>query len=99
MTSEEQQNFYNEAYKKFLDHWDFYAQSMICIEDMSELTKALCKYSRYGKENSPQEVKNNLLEEIADVLNVAEAMKNYFGAEQVEKIRKQKIERTLKRLE
>lgn len=93
------ENFYKEALKKFFDHWGFDAQSMICIEEMSELTKALCKYKRYGKEKAPEDVKQNVLEEIADVLNITEGLKIYFGEEEIEKIRKQKVERTLKRLE
>ena len=99
MTNNNQSKFYREAYKKFFDNWGFDAQSMICIEEMSELTKALCKYRRYGKENAPEEIKQNLLEEIADVLNVTEAMKQYLNEDQIEEIRKQKVVRTLKRLE
>lgn len=90
-------NFLN-AYKKFLEKWGYEAQALMCIEEMSELTKALCKYQRYGKENCSEEIKQNVLEEIADVLNMAEQMQLYFGREKVDEIRKQKIEKTLKRL-
>ena len=90
--------YYLEAYKKFLDKWGYDAQSLMCIEEMSELTKALCKYKRFGKEDYLQEIKDNILEEIADVLNMVEQLKYYFGEEKVEEIRKQKIERTLKKL-
>ena len=92
-------NYYKNSYKKFLDGWGYDAQSLMCIEEMSELTKALCKYKRFGKEKASDEIKQNILEEIADVLNTVEQMKYYFGEEEVEKIRKEKIERALKKLE
>lgn len=91
-------SYYLDAYKKFLDKWGYDAQSLMCIEEMSELTKALCKYKRFGKEDSLQEIKDNILEEIADVLNTVEQLKYYFGEEKIEEIRKQKIEKTLKKL-
>lgn len=91
-------NYFRQAYKKFLDEWGYDAQSLMCIEEMSELTKALCKYKRFNKEQSSPEIKQNILEEIADVLNTAEQMKYYFGEEEVEKIRREKIERALKKI-
>lgn len=88
-----------QAYKLFLDGWGYDAQADITIEEMSELTKALCKYKRHGKENSDDQIKQNVKEEIADVLNMAEQLAYYFGEEEIEKIRQQKIERALKRLQ
>ena len=38
---------YIENYKQFLDAWGYQAQSIMCIEEMSELTKELCKLDRY----------------------------------------------------
>lgn len=88
-----------EAYKKFLEGWGYDAQALMTIEEMSELTKALCKYKRYGKESGDPKLKEDIIEEIADVLNMAEQMAYYFGADTVEKVRDEKIERSLKRLE
>ncbi len=85
---------FEEEYQIFLDQWGFNAQAMMCIEEMSELTKALCKYMRFGNENSPEEVKENIKEEIADVLNTVEQMQLIFGEKEIEKIRQEKIERT-----
>ena len=85
---------FEEEYQIFLDQWGFDAQAMMCIEEMSELTKALCKYMRFNKENAPNEVKENIKEEIADVLNTVEQMQLIFGEEEIEKIRQEKIERT-----
>ena len=87
-----------EAYKKFLEGWGYDAQALMTIEEMSELTKALCKYKRYGKEFADPQLKEDIIEEIADVLNMAEQMAHYFGVEAVEKVRDEKIERSLKRL-
>lgn len=92
-------NNFESAYQKFLSTWGYEAQSLMAIEEMSELTKALCKYKRFGKENSSQEIKDNILEEIADVLNTVEQLKLFFGKEEIEKIRQQKIEKTLNRIE
>lgn len=85
---------FEEEYQIFLDQWGFDAQAMMCIEEMSELTKALCKYMRFNKENAPDEVKENIKEEIADVLNTVEQMQLIFGEKEIEKIRQEKIERT-----
>ena len=87
-----------DKFKLFMDVWGEKAQIMMCVEEMSELTKALCKYKRFNKEQSSPEIKQNILEEIADVLNTAEQMKYYFGEEEVEKIRREKIERALKKI-
>ena len=89
---------YTDFYKRFLDTWWYDAQSNVCIEEMSELTKALCKYTRFGKENAPQEIKDNVIEELADVLNMVEQMQEYFGKNEVIKIRQQKMARTLNKL-
>lgn len=89
---------YTDFYKRFLDTWGYDAQSNVCIEEMSELTKALCKYTRFGKENAPQEIKDNVIEELADVLNMVEQMQEYFGKNEVIKIRQQKMARTLNKL-
>ncbi len=89
---------YTQFYKQFLETWGYDAQSNVCIEEMSELTKALCKFARFGKDNAPQEIKDNVVEEIADVLNMAEQMAYYFGVDKVTKIRQQKMARTLNKL-
>ena len=84
--------------KKFMECWGYDAQARMAIEEMSELTKALCKYERFGKENAPKEIKDNLLEEVADVHNMIAQLEMYFGKEEIEKIRLEKIERTEKLL-
>lgn len=97
---------YREAYKKFLDAWGQEAQERMAIEEMSELTKELCKKIRLVRddfsENNEEKLKKtiqNIKEEIADVLNMAEQLQIYFGEEEIDKIRDEKIERTLKLLD
>lgn len=85
-------------YKLFLKTWGQDAQINMCIEEMSELTKALCKYFRKKDVGLTPEQIYNIKEEIADVLNMAEQMREIFGYEEIEKIRDEKMARTLTRL-
>lgn len=85
---------YREHYKSFLDAWGYDAQALMVIEEMSELTKEICKRNRKRKDYKEED----LIEEIADVLNMVEQLEYYFGEEKVEKVREQKIQRTLVRL-
>lgn len=90
--------FKNE-YEKFLDAWGYDAQATMCIEEMSELTKELCKLQRY-KDNPEkvQEITKHIKEEIADVLNMIEQIELFFGESEIEEIRQEKINRTMKRI-
>lgn len=69
------------------------SQMMVAIEEMSELTKELCKNSR-GQENT-----THIAEEIADVEIMLCQMKMLFDCEgQVETFRRYKLERLEKRI-
>ena len=92
-------NYYKEAYKKFLNEWGYDAQSLMCIEEMSELTKELCKYYRKGEMNCDGELKDHICEEIADVQNMVDQLQYIFGEEKVDKYRDYKIGRTNKILD
>ena len=48
--------------------------------------------------NTPEQIEH-ICEEIADVQNMVDQMQLIFGSEKVEKYRKEKIERTQKRLD
>ena len=90
---------FKEAYKKFLETWGVDMQSIMAIEEMSELTKAICKEKRCrGISGKHEEALVNIKEEIADVLNVAEQLAYVYGEEEIEEIRNQKIERTLNKI-
>lgn len=86
---------YKQYYKDFLDSWGYESQAMMAIEEMSELTKEISK--KYRKQENYKE--ENIIEEIADVLNMVEQLEYVFGEEKVEKVREEKIQRTIKELE
>ena len=87
------------SYKKFLETWGVDIQSQMAVEEMGELIKAICKYNRKKQcDELTEEIKYNLKEEIADVLNTVEQLELVFGVQEIESIRKQKIDRTLKKI-
>ncbi len=93
---------FREGYKKFLDAWGQESQERMAIEEMSELTKELCKKIRLMRDDFAEmnderlkETINHCKEEIADVLNMTEQLEIYFGEEEIEKIREEKMQRTL----
>lgn len=69
-------------------------QIVKCMEEMSELTKELCKYYFDNTYSS------GIAEEIADTEIMLEQMKIYFGcSDLVKEYRKAKVERLKRRLE
>jgi hypothetical protein len=81
-----------------IQKWGKFAQINMCIEEMSELMKALMKYCRYKEEIT--DVQNMLtydvLEEIADVQITLDQMRIIFGSTIA--IEEQKIGRLRERL-
>ena len=95
MTEEERK----KAYKAFVDAWGKEAQIKMAIEEMAELTKELCKSWRDKAKENPEESRKCIAEEIADVKNMISQMAYIFSShEEIEKIRDEKLARTLKRL-
>lgn len=93
---------FREFCDKALEKWGEDSQLRMCVEEMSELTKELCKYMRLIRSEGIDDVeekllktKQNIIEETADVLNCVEQMALIFGEEEVAKIRKEKVERCL----
>ena len=84
---------FKEEYKLLIDKYGFDSQALLCIEEMSELTKALCKYKRYGDEHYIENIK----EELADVFNCVEQLSYHFGYDDIEKIRCEKMDRAMKK--
>ena len=84
----------DEILKNALQHYGANSQRIVAIEEMSELTKELCKVSR-GEENAA-----HIAEEIADVRIMLDQMIILFDCrKQVEMIESGKLERLRKRLE
>lgn len=84
-----------EADKRFkiAKHFGLDGQMQQLIEEMAELTQAICKYKRSGQ------VKENLIEELADVKLVLAQVIFLLGCEKdIQRIERQKINRTLERI-
>lgn len=79
--------------KSIIDHYGKESQVLMAIEEISELTKELCKDHR-GKDN-----RQEIIEEIADVELMLDQLKIMFNVNQmtVDYIKGQKIKRTLER--
>jgi NTP pyrophosphatase (non-canonical NTP hydrolase) len=84
-----------KLYKRFLDEWGYQSQALMCIEEMSELTKELCKLER--SDQNSEEVKAHIREELADVYNTIEQMMMIYGREEILAIRDAKLERAVKK--
>ena len=68
--------------------------------------KELCKKIRLERDDFSENNEEKLAktiecvkEEIADVLNMAEQLEFYYGADEIEKIREEKMKRTLELLD
>ena len=77
--------------------WGHEPQTRMMIEEMSELTKALCKLYRAKTEADAEPVVENIREEMADVQIMLDQMKIIFGGTEVKE--RMKLERLGKRLE
>lgn len=84
---------YKKYYDRFIKEQGIEKEIILCIEEMSELTKELSKFLRYKNTLKEESIKQNIVEEVADVLNTCEQMQNIFGIDEVEKIRLQKFKR------
>jgi len=89
---------------KIVDHYGVKNQIPVWIEEMSELTKVLCKWSRIY-DRLEGDIDSNLLnalkEEIADVVVCIDQLRymiNYDEYELMEQY-KNKVERQIKRIE
>ena len=89
-----------------IDTYGVEAQLDMCIEEMSELTKAICKYKRKGlRLIKPQDkVIQDIAEETADVtimllqLNMMLQMEKFDFENKVNEIVEHKVERLAERL-
>ena len=80
-------------------HYGFNSQSQVFIEEMSELTKALCKYNRETDVSNKIELWEDIEEELADVLVLAgQFCEIWADKENVKAIAEAKIERQLNRI-
>lgn len=81
-------------FQELIEEYGAKHQSMVCIEEMSELTKELVKFER-GENNHDQ-----IAEETADVLIMLEQIIKIYGiADKVESWKNEKLKRTKARLQ
>lgn len=87
----------DDMIKYIADHYGTANQTMIAVEEMSELTKCICKCKRYpAMDKRVEPYIENIIEEIADVWIMIEQLKYLFGSAEVDKLIRSKLERQLK---
>jgi len=80
-----------------IDAWGPVAQVDMAIEEMAELTKALIKMRRTRGGTRVQR-REDVREEIADVLMTVQQMRYLYGAKEVDAYIEMKTKRLIKRL-
>lgn len=89
-----------EVLKQAIDTWGGFAQTDMAIEEMSELTKAILKHRRAKTREDFLRTRNDVYEEMADVIIMLMQLLMIFGGRQeVQKIIDEKINRLAGRLE
>lgn len=82
---------------KILNYYGYKKQKIVWIEEMSELTKELCKWERKGL---TKELEEHIKEEITDVIICLDQLKNVLNYTDDELIKEYnfKVERQLERI-
>ena len=82
--------------KRAVEAYGVHTQTDMMIEEMSELTKAICKLYRATDEGSASVAVDNIREEIADVQIMLDQMKIMFGdASEQERAKLNRLEKRL----
>lgn len=91
-------NIASEEYKSILDEmiheWGEKSQIEKCIEECSELIKALCDL----KNKRPHSIRN-VISELADVSFTVDQISNIVGFDKVQEIKNYKFGRTISKLD
>lgn len=82
-----------------IDTYGYDAQLKMAIEEMSELTKAICKLWRCGTEEEFERLLEDVAEEAADVTIMVLQVASMAGSEKVDRIMNEKLERLEARLD
>lgn len=91
-----------ETNKVYIGQYGIKMQSLVAVEELSELQKAITKLIRYPEKSTKsleyKGLRSNLVEEMADVLIVMDQMKYYYGVsdDEINKIIQAKQERMMK---
>ena len=81
------------AIEQITSHYTYDHQRDVAVEECAEFIQAVCK-CKCGKPDAF----DNFKEEVADVLIMAEQMRQYIGTETVDKIINAKLQRQLNRI-
>ena len=88
-----------------MDRYGIQNQSLVAMEELSELQKAVSKLVRYPEEKTKpfdfKGLRNNLIEEMADVLICMDQLINFYKIDrsEIQELIQAKQERQAKRLE
>ena len=82
-----------------IDTYGYDAQLKMAIEEMSELTKAICKLWRADTEEEFERLLEDVAEETADVTIMVLQVASMAGSEEVDRIMNEKLERLEARLD
>lgn len=98
-----------QLFDRFLETYGETGEVVICIEEMSELSKELAKYIRYKNYQEKyeseanfkklEEIKTNIIEECADVLICASQIRHIFGESAVDETITKKLQKGQNQLE
>lgn len=90
----------NNIYKRIVDKWGVESQLNMVTEEIGELLQAISKFRRsYNKDDETKaKAYDHLCEEIADVENMINQMREMFDSELIDKYKKEKLERISKKL-
>lgn len=94
-----------QKWKNIADHYGFRKQSIMMIEECSELQKAICKWHRergdsLRSESSDCQERTNIIDELADVIIMAKQLSYLLSAEdEVSEQIEFKLDRQLRRME
>jgi NTP pyrophosphatase (non-canonical NTP hydrolase) len=88
-------------YKRIVDKWGVESQLNMVTEEIGELLQAISKFRRaYNKdEETKKNAYEHLCEEIADVENMINQMREMFDSNLIDKYKKEKLERISKKLD
>lgn len=86
--------------EKIMNHYTFEQQMEIFVEECAEATKAVQKYKRSAGMEGDRRMKRKLelIEEVADVLIMANQMQTFLGVRDVNAVIMTKIKRQLERI-
>lgn len=88
-----------EMIEKIMAAYTFENQQEIFVEECAEAIQSVQKFKRAGgNEGGGCYEFENLIEEVADVIIMAEQMKRYIGTDCINKVITRKLERQLERI-